>query len=188
MTTPSSSYRHVSISLRLAERSDKPEIYQWLAQSDVTSSMMGPPDYADHPIPTWDEFDADYTEELFGPGDASGGKCFIIELDAEAIGVVCHSELDRQRRETELDIWLKSQSLCGQGYGPHALRLLMQQLHREHHIDHFFIRPSARNTRAIAAYQKAGFQLLTQPPMRYLRPEELDYADSVVLVKEFADE
>jgi len=57
----------------------------------------------------------------------------------------------------ELDIWLKERRLCGHGLGTEALRLLVGHLRREFGITRFLIRPSARNSRALRAYAKAGF-------------------------------
>jgi hypothetical protein len=39
------------ILLREAEETDRRQVYEWLALSDLTPSMMGPPAFPDHPIP-----------------------------------------------------------------------------------------------------------------------------------------
>lgn len=170
--------------LRTAELSDKRKIYQWLACSDITPSFMGPPDYTDLPVPTWEEFDKDYRPCYFGGGSSAEGKCYIIEDNGNEIGVVCHNELEMRAFETELDIWLQSEAVCGKGYGSRALQMLAAKLKREYGMKRFVIRPSARNKRAIASYQKAGFVPMENPPEKYRNPQELDYSDSVVLIKE----
>lgn len=146
---------------------------------------MGPPDFMDHPIPDWKEFDQDYEPHYFGSGTDLEGKCYIIEDENEEIGVICHNKLKVEQQESELDVWLKSENVCGKGYGTRALIELMRLLNEEHDIKTFVIRPSKRNSRAIASYKKAGFVLLEQPPEKYLDPEELDYDDCVILVKKF---
>lgn len=170
--------------LRIADLSEKRKIYEWLACSDITPSVMGPPNFEDHPVLSWEEFDRDYQSVYFGNGTDLEGKCFIIEDDDKEIGVICHNQIKLEERESELDIWLKSESVCGKGYGTRALLLLVRSLNKKHNVKKFVIRPSGRNRRAIASYQKAGFVLLEQPPKKYFDPYELYYDDCVVLVKE----
>ena len=55
-------------------------IYQWLAHSDLTSSMLGPPDFPDNDIPQWDEFINDYKMYFFDGTDPKAGRCFLIFL------------------------------------------------------------------------------------------------------------
>ena len=169
--------------IRTAELKDKRKIYEWLAHSDTTSSMMGPPHFEDHPISTWQEFDNDYIAHYFGHGPDLNGKCFIIEEGTDEIGVICHNELKFTDKETELDIWLKNESVCGKGYGTRALVTLMDQLNQQYNLTTFIIRPSQRNKRAIAAYKKAGFQIIEHPAEKYLKPDELDYDDCVVMIR-----
>ena len=52
--------RGAQVTLRPACESDRHAVYDWLAQSEITPSMMGPPTYTEAPIPTWEEFCADY--------------------------------------------------------------------------------------------------------------------------------
>ena len=63
--------RQLNVSLRPAVASDRRQVYEWLARSDVTPSMMGPPDYPDHPIPSWEEFCADYLPHYFDDSENS---------------------------------------------------------------------------------------------------------------------
>ena len=46
--------------LRPSTEQDKLTIYEWLTKSDIAASMMGPPQFPDHLIPTWEEFCSDY--------------------------------------------------------------------------------------------------------------------------------
>jgi diamine N-acetyltransferase len=96
--------------------------------------------------------------------------------------------MDLKRRFAELDIWLRSSQVCGQGYGSDALQALTRFLHGAFGITEFILRPSLRNTRAIRAYAKAGFLLL---PLTDEEQAERygpgDYADTVVMVKRLLD-
>ncbi len=184
MQGPITVARRPTISLRPAVASDRRQVYEWLAKSDVTPSMMGPPDYPDLSIPTWEEFCADYVPHYFDDSEPLSGRCFIIVSEGQDVGVVCHNAIDEQRRLTELDIWLRSEADCGKGHGSNALRLLCEALHEAYGVAEFIIRPSKRNRRAIGAYQRAGFELLPlSPTEQHRRFGDGDYADAVVLWK-----
>ncbi len=109
--------RRPTISLRPAVESDRRQVYEWLARSDVTPSMMGSPNYPDHPVPSWEEFCADYLPHYFDDSGPLSGRCFIIVADGRDVGVVCYNTIEERGRFTELDIWLGAEAYCGKGYG-----------------------------------------------------------------------
>jgi RimJ/RimL family protein N-acetyltransferase len=173
--------------LRAAEERDRRQVYAWLAHSDLTPSMMGPPLFPDHPIPTWEAFCADYRPHYFDGSDPSRGRCFVIAVEDSDLGVVCYNTIDRSNGRTDVDIWLRADSDCGKGYGSDALRTLGDYLHAHFGITQLVVSPSARNLRAIAAYAKAGFtQIAPEKYQLYLKPEDMEYTDNVVLVKDYA--
>jgi len=172
------------VTLRPAREHDRRAVYEWMAESDVTPSMMGPPLYPDAPIPTWEEFCADYVALFFDGTKPDVGRSYIIEVNGEAVGHVSYSEVDLARGRAELDVWLRSESLCGHGYGSDALSALTRHLHEALGLTEFIIRPSRRNERAIRAYARAGFVPLP------LSPEERDavygateHRDALVMLK-----
>ncbi len=67
------------ISLRAATIEEHKQIFEWLAHSDLTSSMLGPPLFADNPVPSWDSFIEDYHTEFFNDKNPYSGRSFIIE-------------------------------------------------------------------------------------------------------------
>jgi RimJ/RimL family protein N-acetyltransferase len=172
------------VTLRSARDDDRRAIYQWLALSDLTASMLGPPDFCDAPAPTWDEFCSDYEPHFFDGTRQEIGRSYIIESGGKAVGHVNYDGMDLAQRFAELDIWLRSSEACGQGYGPDALQALMRHLHTTFGIIDFILRPSRRNGRAIRAYAKAGFLLL---PLTDEEQAERygpgDYSDTVVMAK-----
>jgi RimJ/RimL family protein N-acetyltransferase len=98
------------------------------------------------------------------------------------VGQVNYEVRGSAPRTAELDIWLRSEGDCGRGYGPDALTSLTRSLAEAYGVREFILRPSARNTRAVKAYEKAGFRRLP------LSPEQLtetygpgDCADAVVM-------
>ena len=173
------------ISLRKATEADRGNVYEWLTHSDLTPSMMGPPRFPDHTIPSWEEFCQDYRPFYFDDSQPRQGRCFIIVSGQTDVGVVCYNAL-RKDHLTDIDIWLRSEADYGKGFGTDALLTLTDYLNKEFSITTIAVSPSARNPRAIAAYQKAGFRLV--PPEDYstfIKREDMEYDDNVVLVKEY---
>ena len=171
--------------LRPATEQDKRIIYEWSAKSDITASIMGPPLFPDHPIPTWEEFCADYKPHYFDDSAPELGRCFVILVDDMPVGQINYNGIDKHNHWTGLDIWMSCEANCGKGYGPDAIKMLCEYLLRDFGVIEFVIEPSARNSRAIRAYEKAGFRRIS------LSPEEIetkyshrDYYDGVWLIKQ----
>jgi diamine N-acetyltransferase len=167
------------VTLRPATSEDKRLVFEWLTSSDLTSSMLGQPDYPDTKIPTWQEFDADYLDHYFDGSAAQQGQSFIILCHGIEVGAIHHNEIDPETYSTDLDIWLKDSKYTGKGIGAEAIRLLCDHLRVFHACQEVTIAPSRRNSRAIKAYEKAGFQITD----RILPENGRDYIDSVVMVK-----
>ena len=167
-----------------ATEQDKRKVYEWLAQSDITPSIMGTPDFLDHPVPTWEEFCADYKPHFFDGSRPELGRCFIIMVGGTSVGQVNYNEIDQARRRTELDIWMSCEANCGKGYGPDALQALCDHLFQTFGIVNFVMRPSARNHRAIRSCEKADFEHMAFPRQQQAAefgPGDCD--DTIVLIK-----
>lgn len=113
----------------------------------------------------------------------------MILVDGEPVGQVNYNdivELDG-RKAVELDIWVRSEECCGKGYGTDALDALCRYLHERFGVEQFMVQPSARNPRAIHAYEKLGFKRL-EIPMDSARTlwGPNDYYDSVYMVRTIA--
>jgi len=167
------------ISLRPACFQDRKNIYDWLANSDITSCMLGPPHFPDNPIPTWEEFVDDYNPLFFSDDDPSSGRSFIIIANDEDVGHINYNEVDRENSRVELDIWLKSSAYCNKGYGTDAILTLVDYLSKTLGCRKFIIAPSARNDRAVRSYEKAGFVRSEDIPENFIP----DYKDTVVMIK-----
>lgn len=173
------------VRLRPARESDRRDVYAWLAESDVTSSMMGPPLYPDAPIPTWEEFCADYAPQFFDASTPEREASYIIEVADDAVGHLNYEIVGDPPRYAELDIWMRSERDTGHGWGPDALEALVAHLHSAYGVTSMVIRPSARNPRAIRAYEKAGFTRVTMTAAEQAErygPGDCD--DTVVLVRQ----
>jgi len=167
------------VSLRPATLDDRASIFQWLAHSNLTKEMIGPPKYPDSEIPTWEAFIQDYVEFFFDGSQPLNGRCFIIEKDGLGIGQINYNEIDISSNSTFLDIWLSDRKYTGKGYGTEAIELLCNFLKVKFGCKEIMLCPSKRNTVAIQAYEKAGF-IMTD---RILSESERDYIDNVVMVK-----
>jgi len=165
------------IKLRPATMADRKQIYQWLAESDLTSLMLGPPLFPDNPVPVWYEFVSDYSHHFFDGSMPGKGQCYVIEVNGEPAGQVNHNEI--YGNSTELDIWMRSSEYTGKGYGSDALETLCDHLRLTMGIHLFYIAPAAKNKAAIAAYKKAGFAPTPDKP-DWLVP---DYKKTTVMVK-----
>ena len=148
------------IKLRPAILSERRLIYAWLAKSDLTPSFMGLPDYPDFHIPTLKEFCQDYKESFFSSAGNKNGRTFIIVANDIRVGTIGYDLFDDRKCRVVLDIWMRSERYCGKGYGSAALMTICDYLNNKYGIKDFYISPSLRNKRAIAAYRKAGFKIV----------------------------
>jgi diamine N-acetyltransferase len=165
------------IYLRHARLNEKPKIYNWLCKSDTTPLMMGLPDYPEHPVPDWNQFQHDFQDNYFLESGQKKGSVLVISNDCEEIGSICYSLMHLQPHTAELDIWLNNTKYCGHGFGCEALKMLIANLHKNIGITRFLIRPSKKNSRAIKAYKKAGFQIVDNEKttiQEYLLPGALE--------------
>lgn len=145
------------LQLRPAVFADRRKVYHWLVASDATRSIMGPPDYPDYPVPGWEKFCADYPEHFFLPDGDGYGRMFIICMGGREIGYIGYYGLNGWRGLAEVEICIAASADCGRGWGSSAICWLGDTLLEQPAVDGFFARPSGRNRRAIAAFQKAGF-------------------------------
>jgi RimJ/RimL family protein N-acetyltransferase len=172
------------VRLRPSRLEDRRAIYEWLALSDVTSRMLGPPTFPDAPVPDWAAFCADYSDEHFEGSKTEDARSFIIEVGGAAVGQINYDRVGMPEGCAELDIWMRSSQHCGRGWGSDALITMCQWLHERFRLTSFLIRPSERNERAIRAYARAGFErveMSAEEQTRRFGPG--DYSDSVVLIR-----
>jgi RimJ/RimL family protein N-acetyltransferase len=167
------------LTIRPATLPDKKKIFNWLANSDLTSEMLGPPNFSDNPIPTWDEFDKDYLDYFFDGSQPMKGRCFVLEHKGQEIGQINYNEIDTNTKSTEIDIWLSERQFTGKGLGTEAIKALCNYLDKSFDCKTIYIAPSKRNSIAIKSYKKAGFMETDQLPMNFIA----DYNDTIVLMK-----
>ena len=172
--------------LRPATHEDEPQILEWLLNSDVTPSMLGPPQFPERPLPLPEDSSQRLDPHYFDGTAPELGRCFLILVDGESVGQLNYNDIMERdgRKRVELDIWMRSESCCGKGYGTDALDALCRYLHERFGVEQFMVQPSARNPRAIRAYEKVGFKRLEvsmDSARRLWGPN--DYCDSVYMVR-----
>lgn len=174
------------VGLRLSTPDDRRRIYDWFARSDLTASMAGEPLFPDAPPGTWEEFCEDHTPHFFEGETTEQGRCFIIQVDGEDVGQIYYNDIEERNgvKRVELDMWMRAEKFCGNGYGSDALDALCNFLAKRFGVEQFMVQPSARNPRAIRAYEKVGFVRLglsLDEAVKAWGPN--DYFDSVCMVK-----
>lgn len=171
------------IQLRPATLHDRRQIYEWLAHTDTTSQMMGPPFFPDQPIPSWEEFVSDYTTHYFEDNTPYLGRSFIIEANGIAVGHINYNTINNSTHIVELDIWLAGSKNCGKGFGTDAINTLCNYLNKVYSCNTFILAPSARNKAAIKAYEKCGFHQSRDKLLHFIP----DYIDTVVMIKRVSE-
>jgi len=131
-----------------------PIFYKWATQSDATPFW-----YDDGRIPTYEEFTQDWKRYYFDGSEPEKGRCFVILVDNRAIGQVNYNEINRETNSVELDIIIAEDVDKNKGYGTNALKTLVNYLFQNMNIQLCWIEAVTKNTRAVRAYQKAGFKI-----------------------------
>lgn len=167
------------LTLRPATIQDKRSVYNWLAHSNLTSEMLGPPNFPDNPIPTWDDFNEDYLDHYFDGSQPLKGQCFILIHNGQQIGQINYNAIDTNLNSTEIDIWLADREFIGKGLGTEAIKILCDFLDKSFNCKTIYIAPSRRNVSAIKAYKKAGFIETQNIPDNFVP----DYDDTIVMTK-----
>lgn len=154
-------------------------IYNWMVHSDISGQMFGSPIFPEVQRPQWEEFIEDYTVNYFTDEFPLSGRCFIIKKGRKHIGQINYNLINQKTGLVELDIWLAKSNYTRKGYGTAALQLLGAYLKEKFACQRLFMQPSARNPKAIQAYQKVGFKIVEELPIGM----EADYYDSVFMIK-----
>ncbi|MEP6608904.1 MAG: GNAT family N-acetyltransferase [Burkholderiaceae bacterium] len=174
------------LSLRRARLLDRPRIHEWVTESDLTSNTLGPPLYPERPIPTLDEFSAEYVNTHFDGTRPYEGRMFVIVAGGDEIGCIFHGPVDLLNDVVELDIWLAERRWTSRGLGSEALVLLADWMQANYGVNRFLVRPSRRNVRALRAMRRAGFRetdLLAKEVIEKLHLRLGSYTDEILLFR-----
>ncbi|MFC1452177.1 GNAT family N-acetyltransferase [Verrucomicrobiota bacterium] len=169
-----------TVELRSANLADRRMVWEWSEHSDVAHLLLSPDQDGPNPFDQWC---AGWKEYYFADESPELGRGFIVLFDGNPVGFIAYNDIDPKNR-VELDIWMNSEANCGKGFGPDAIKTLCAHLTAEFGVNTFMMQPSARNPRAIRAYQKAGFVRTPATPEQ-IRAEwgGVDAEDSVLMIR-----
>ena len=142
-----------AVALRPMTIAEFPMFYKWATESEAAPFW-----YEDGRTPTYEEFARDWKEYYFDGSQPEKGRCFIILVGDRAIGQVNYNDINMENNSVELDIIIAEDINKNKGYGTDALKTLARYLFQNMNVELCWIEPIARNTRAIRAYEKAGFR------------------------------
>jgi RimJ/RimL family protein N-acetyltransferase len=168
------------ITLRPAMLDDRRTVYDWSHDSDIAPLIH----LSDDSDETFQEFCDEWKEHFFTDASPELGRMFIITHEDTPVGAIAYNDIDSKNR-VELDIWLSSEANCGKGFGPDAIETLCAYLMASFGVHTFMMQPSARNPRAIRAYEKVGFVATPATPDE-IEAEwgGVDHHDSVLMIRE----
>ena len=162
------------VTLRHASLEEREKSYEWYLNIGVqdTEGVFITGDIYD-----WEVYKADFKDFYFEKAGRNKGSVMIIESEGEDVGCVCYTCFHLRPHAAELDIWLKDETVTGKGLGTQALKALVKYLHHERGITHFIIRPNRKNVRAVQAYKKTGFRLVSDERSvisAYMKPQYIE--------------
>ena len=141
------------IRLRGSEHSDLPAFTRWINDPEIQEGITV---YQPMSLATEEQW---FTRMIERPLEE---RVMVIEArsenDWQMIGNCALFELDWRTRSTEFGILIGEKSCWNQGYGTETVRLLARHVFQTLNLNRLYLRVYANNTRAIRAYEKAGFQ------------------------------
>jgi len=139
---------------------------------------------SDPPTRPLDDGCDDSEAHYFTDGAPERGRVFVI-VDGDApVGAIAYNDIDECRR-VELDIWMGAEAYCGRGLGTDAIDALVAHLEAELGVRTFMMQPSARNPRAVRAYEKVGFVRVPATAEEIAADwGAVDHAESVLMIRE----
>ncbi len=168
------------VRLRPATLADRRMIHDWSYASDV-APLLHLSDPPSRPFESWCE---DWQEHYFTDATPERGRMFVV-LDGETpVGAIAHHDID-ERRRVEVDVWLSAEAHCGRGLGTDAVAALCAHLEEALGVRTIMMQPSARNPRAVRAYEKVGFVQVPATAEEIAADwGEADHPDSVLMLRE----
>ena len=166
------------VTLRHALLDEREKSYEWYLNIGAQDSEGV---FIHGEVYSWTAYKSDFEDFYFEKAGQNKGSVMIIENDGEDIGCGCYTCFHLKPRTAELDIWLKDETVTGKGFGTQALKALVKYLHEEKGITHFIIRPNKKNARAIQAYRKTGFRLVSDERSvikAYMKPQYTEVYDT----------
>ena len=132
---------------------EKEYFFNHATHSDGTALWYGAK-YGDS-VPDKSSFFKDWQGYYFKDIENRKGRYFHIIQKGSKIGQINYNEI--QSNEVDVDIIIYDKDNWSKGYGSSAIKLISAYLEEKYHVDKIWIDVHPHNTRAIKAYEKAGF-------------------------------
>lgn len=104
-----------------------------------------------------EEFLADWKPYYFDGSEPERGRCFAIEAEGRAIGMIAYNAINRRDRSVEIDVIIGEKEYWNRGYGTDAMRAFLRYLFDAVGMHRVWLGTYATNARAIRCYEKCGF-------------------------------
>lgn len=150
-----------AIKIRKIKKTDKKYFAKWWRDKDLAKLTSG----------IFKTINSKELETYFLDILNSKNYHFIVNLNNKAIG---HISLSKRKTWYETQIIIGDKKCWGKGYGPKAIKLLINYAHKLK-ISKIFLEVRPDNIRAIKAYEKCGFKrkrIIKHQKNKYL-PETL---------------
>ena len=167
--------------VREVEAEDLPAVWQWENDSEMGLYLNADPNKRmsmDEVRHRFNQYRTDPTSGLF----------IICILDGKAIGMLGFDRLYRDIGTCRLFIGIGEKEYWGQGYGTDAMRLVLQYLFRDVHLQKVQLSVYDFNTRAVASYRKCGFEVEgVRRKIAYVHGEWCDSIEMVIMAEQFEE-
>ncbi len=168
------------VQLRPATLADRRMIHAWSYGSDVAPLLH----VSDAPARPFADWCGDWEAHFFTDDAPERGRMFVVLEAAVPVGAIAYNDID-ERHRVELDIWLNAEANCGRGLGTDAIEVLCGHLEVAFGVRTFMMQPSARNPRAVRAYEKVGFVRVPATAEEIAADwGGVDHPDSVLMIRE----
>ena len=127
-------------------------VYPWTQDPDVHPFWGATDHYAD-----LDDFLRQWDAYYLDGSKLDHGRCFTVEADNLAIGMVNYNSIDVASRSTEIDIVIGHPDYRDRGYGTDALRAFLRFLFDIVGLHRVWLATYDYNTRARRVYENLGF-------------------------------
>jgi len=144
------------ITLRPLTLKERYRFFKWATQSEATPFWYGK--RSGDEVPSYIVFKLEWSEHYFTGAEPEKGQCFAIEVCGIPIGQINYNEIQAEDRTTTLDVLIPHSTHQNRGFGTDAIKTLSKYLFQQMLIGRCRVDLEARNTRAIQAFKKAGYQ------------------------------
>lgn len=93
-------------------------------------------------------------------------KLYMVKIDGRLVGCAWLEEIDLEKEQAKLGIYLGEARYRGKGIGQYTVNLVLYKAFHELNLEKVLLRVREKNTRAINCYKKCGFKISRELPVR----------------------